>query len=184
VLAGAMEPGAQTSIMIQAYPASDPMQADALADAQVAELRSLVDAARNMRSERGLAPSARVPMEISPPGPQIALFAPYLMALARLESVEAVADLAAGTQAGTATVAVVGQYRFQLRVNIDIGAERDRLAKEAARLEGEIAKAQAQLSKPSFVDLAPAAIVAQVRQRMAQFSATLQKVREELARLP
>ena len=66
---------------------------------------------------------------------------------------------------------------------VKIAAEKLRLGKEATRLEGEITKAQGKLGNESFVARAPAAVIDQERQRLAYFTATLAKVREQLARL-
>jgi len=184
VLAGTRSPEEETSIMIAPYPQAGRHDTDSAAQAELGALQRLIDAARNMRSERGLPPSSRVPMVIAPATGQIAAFAPYLKALARLESVQAVAELAAHAQAGAAPVAVVDDYRFLLQIAVDVSAERERLAKEMARLQGEVDKAQTRLATESFVARAPTAIVAQERERLAQFLATLQKVREEAARLP
>ena len=183
LLAGTQAPGAAASVMVQPYPQQDPAQCDAQADAQLAALRRLVDAARNMRGEMNLAPALKVPMVIAPPGAPVDAFAPYLAALCRLDSVQQVPDLALAGGA-TAPVVVVDERRFLLRVAVDVGAERERLAREVARLEAEITKAQDMLAKPSFVDKAPPAIVAQFRERIAQFTNTLEKVRSDAARLP
>jgi valyl-tRNA synthetase len=61
-------------------------------------------------------------------------------------------------------------------IEVDPEAERERVAKEIQRLEGEIAKARAQLAKPSFVERAPAPVVQQMRDRMSAFQATLDKL--------
>jgi len=64
-----------------------------------------------------------------------------------------------------------------------MSAERERLHKERLRLEAEIAKAQGKLGNPGFVDRAPPLIVAQEQERLARFTATLEKVNEQLQKL-
>jgi valyl-tRNA synthetase len=150
----------------------------------VALLKQLTDAARNLRGEMNLSPAVKVPLGVSGPADKVEAFAPYLAALARLSEVRHVADLTQAAQGTAVPVAVVGEYHLMLVIEVDIAAERERLGKEIARLEGEIGKAESKLSNESFVARAPAAVVAQERERLAGFSGTLAKVREQLARLP
>jgi len=106
-------------------------------------------------------------------------FAPYLQALAKLSEVQVVDAL----PESPAPVSVVGEIKLMLKVEIDIAAERERTGKEIARLEGEIIRAEAKLGNESFVARAPAQVVAQEKERMAGFAATLVKLREQFEKL-
>jgi valyl-tRNA synthetase len=110
--------------------------------------------------------------------------APVLQALAKLSEVkvfESEAEWAAAAQA--APVAVVGEARLCLFIEVDVAAEKIRLTKEAARLEGEIAKATGKLSNEAFVAKAPPAVIEQEKKRVADFTATVEKIRQQLQRL-
>ncbi|GAB2866577.1 valine--tRNA ligase [Pseudoduganella ginsengisoli] len=171
------------SIMTQPYPIAVEANINEAAEAWMGELKALTDATRNLRGEMKLAPSLRVPLIVEASGAdkeRMAVFAPYIQALGKLSDVSIVDTL----PETTAAVSVVGTTKLMLKVEIDVKAERERLSKEIARLEGEIAKASGKLSSESFVARAPAAVVAQEKERVATFGATLAKMQEQLAKLP
>jgi len=60
----------------------------------------------------------------------------------------------------------------------DKTAERERLDKEIAKIEGEIRTVESKLKNKSFVERAPAAVVEQHRQRLRDFSAQLAKLKQ------
>ncbi|HJV81142.1 valine--tRNA ligase [Noviherbaspirillum sp.] len=166
------------SIMLQPYPQPNLDKVDEQAEAWMAQLKSMTDACRNLRGEMQLSPAQRVPLIIeaaSADQEQLKSFAPYLQALAKLADVQVVDTL----PESPAPVSIVGTAKLMLKVEIDIAAERERLSKEITRLEGEIAKANAKLGNESFVARAPAQVVAQEKDRLLTFGATLQKLREQ-----
>jgi valyl-tRNA synthetase len=183
VPAGKRQAADETSVMVQPYPRSEPAKIDAAADADVALLKRLVDAVRNLRGEMDLSPAQKVPLAASGDAARFASFAPYVAFLARLSEVKHVEDVAQAGRGTAAPVAVVDDFHLMLVIEVDLAAERERLGKEIARLQGEIRKAESKLGNASFVERAPAAVVQQERQRLATFGATLAKVQEQFARL-
>ena len=168
------------SIMLARYPHSDPERIDTTAEARMQQLKTMVGACRNLRGEMNVSPAQRLPLMVAGDKAETEAFVPYLTALARLSEVELADDIPGDT---LAPVAVVGEQRLMLKVEIDVAAERERLAKEIARIEGEIAKANGKLGNARFVERAPAAVVAQERERLAAFNATLDKLRPQYERL-
>lgn len=173
----------ETSIMIQDYPKAG-REIDAEADRLMSLTKAMIDAVRNLRGEMQLSPSERVPLAVQGQAQLAQAVAPYIRHLARLSEVIVTDDLASASEGSVAPVAIVEDFKLMLVVKIDIEAERERLSKEVARLSGEIAKANGKLNNEKFVARAPEAVVNQERERLAQFSALLQKVQEQLAKLP
>jgi len=172
------------SVALAAYPVSQPERIDEAAEAHVARLKKLVDACRTLRGEMGVSPAQRLPLYTVGDAGFLRGAAPVLQALAKLAEVRVFDDEAAWAQAaGAAPVAVVGEARLCLFMEIDVAAEKARLGKEAARLQAEIAKAQGKLGNEGFVARAPAAVIDQEKQRLADFGATLEKVQAQLERL-
>lgn len=176
------------SVSVAAYPVAQPERIDAHAMAEVARLRQFVDACRNLRGEMNVSPSTRLPLYALASDDAEAAFitqwAPVLSALAKLNEVKvfkAEAEWVAAAQA--APVAVVGTARLCLHMEVDAAAEKARLSKEATRLEGEIAKARGKLSNEAFVAKAPPAVIEQENKRLADFTATLAKIQDQLQRL-
>ena len=166
------------------YPVAQLKKIDEQAEAHVAQLKSLVDACRNLRGEMNVSPAARLPLYVVGEQAFMAQAAPVLKALAKLSELKVFDDEASWAQAAqSAPVAVVGEARLCLFVEVDVAAEKARLSKETARLEGEILKAQGKLGNEAFVAKAPPAVLEQERKRLADFSSTLLKLQEQLARL-
>ena len=170
--------------MLQPYPMSETKKIDIDAENWMANLKALTVSCRNLRGEMQLSPAQRVPLLLQATGStertQLDAFAPYLQSLAKLSEVQIVDVL----PESPAPVSVAGQTKLMLKVEIDIAAERERLTKEIARLNAEITKAQSKLDNAGFVARAPAQVVEQEKERVANFGATLNKLQEQFAKLP
>src|SRR6266581_1836493 len=169
------------SIMLAPYPKSQPEKIDEAAERDMDVLKAWTNRARNLRSEGNVPPSQRVPLytteypDVSDRASTIA----WISFLARLSSFEKVASL----PQSNSPMGVIDNARFMLQVTVDVVAERARLKKEISRVEGDIAKADTELANPSFVERAPAAVVAQRKERLATFLAALEQLKSQLDKL-
>ncbi len=180
-----LEAQEKQTIALQAYPVAQMQKIDEQSEAWVAEIKALVDACRNLRGEMQISPAQRVPLYISGNATYLKVAAPYIQALAKLSEVKIYEDEAQLEADGAgAPVAIVGNTKILLKVEIDVAAEKLRLGKEIDRINAEITKANSKLNNESFVARAPEAVVAQEKQRLAEFESLVEKLNTQLNRLP
>ena len=172
------------TIALQPYPVSQPEKIDEQSEVWVAQIKAIVDACRNLRGEMQVPPGQKVPLWIFGPQAFLEKATPYLMALAKLAEVKIYSDESAlEKDAPDAPIALVGNIKLLLKIEVDVAAERIRLGKEIERLANEINKAKGKLTNESFVARAPAEVVAQEKQRLAGFEQNHEKLVAQLERL-
>ncbi len=157
------------SIMIAPYPRRRAALTDAAAEREMGQLIELVTALRNIRGEMRIAPGVTLSATTRVADEHLALLrehAPLVEALAR---VRLTLD-AAPTRPPNTALAVVGasEVYVDLAGVVDLVAERERLAKEIARVDEAIAFVTQKLARPEFVERAPEEIVERERARLAE----------------
>ena len=173
-------PAAGQTIATAPYPVAQLERIDEAACAWVERVKALVGATRSVRKQMNLSDAERMPLLTHGDAEFVAQAAPLLKALAKVGEVRVIADEAAFAEATKLLpVAVEGNVRLALHVEIDVGAERDRLTKEITRLEGEIVKANNQLGNENFVSRAKPEVVEQMRARLAGFIETVARMRAQ-----
>jgi valyl-tRNA synthetase len=167
------------SIMVAPFPQPDEARIDAAAEAEVAVLKEVVNATRNLRSTMGLSPATKVPLYIAEYAPSLEKHRDAIAAISRVSEMHFVPAL----PVKDAPVAITGHAKLMLHVEIDLAAERIRLTKEIERLAAEVEKSRARLANPSFVERAKPEVVEQERKRLADFEAKLADLRTQLVKL-
>ncbi len=176
------------SVSERPYPRCDEFTTgiDAKSVNDIEWLKSVLGEIRRIRSEMNISPGKQIPLLFAKGNPsdleRIERFSGQIAFLARTESQRSLTE---GEDEPASASAIVGDLRVLIPLAglIDLDAEKARLSKEIKRIEGEIAKCIGKLGNDTFVANAPAAVVEQERQRLADFTAMLNGLLEQLARL-
>ncbi len=172
------------TISLQRYPqAADFSGADfERAEADIEWLKQMVTALRRVRSELGVSPGKQVPLLVQAGSDttrsRLQRFDSQLRFLNRLERIEPLDGDPPPAAAG-----LVGDLKLFVPLEglVDLDAERARLDKEIARVSAEKDKSAAKLEK--FSDKVPPAVVDQERERLADWTAQVEALTAQRARL-
>jgi valyl-tRNA synthetase len=174
------------TIMLAPYPVADPATADPEAVAEMEWVQQFILGVRRIKGEMNIPPGKPLPVLVANAGERdrqwIDLARPYLDFLARTESITVLDDEA---QAPESAIALVGDMKVLIPMAglIDKGAELARLDKEIGRLRADIERIQTKLGNPSFVDKAPAVVVAKERERLGEQGAALAQLEAQQAKI-
>jgi len=157
---------------------------DAEATAEIELVISAVSEGRSVRAELNVPPAARpelLVVEASQAQRRIlAEAAPVIGQTLRVAGVREVDQAPEGSipfvVAGATLALPVAEF-------IDLAAERGRLSKEVASLDGDIARTAKKLDNPDFIARAPEEVVEENRERLAEAEAARAKLKTALERL-
>ena len=144
-----------------------------------------VSAVRSLRAEMNLPAGAKLKALLKDASAEVSTyardFAGIICSLARLESIDVLHD--AVTPDMVQTVCRGAAILLPLKGVVDFAAERERLQKELAQLDKNLAGYAAKLSNAAFVERAPAKVVEEEKKRRAEALANKAKVEAALARI-
>lgn len=166
-------------IMDAPWPEVSEAHRAATIEQQFARFQAVLGAIREIRSRQNIPPKETVPFAVRCDAETTALLEPmkdYFAALANAEAT-GFGDVQAfetGVQVAIATFDT--DVYLDLEKFIDVEAELERLVKLQERLEKQIGGKRGKLSNESFVDRAPAAIVEQERNSLAELEQQLTEV--------
>ena len=179
-------PGVRTSIMVEPFPETNPAWADPAAEAAMDLLMGVISGLRTIRTEAEVHPSAKIEALVLCPDPaRRALLEEHAAAIGAMVRAGKLAIEAEGTVPDDAGHALVQDVELvvPLKGLIDVAGELEKLAKEQAKLDKELARIVAKLGNDQFMANAPAAVVAKERDKEAEVRARLAKTAESIERL-
>ena len=174
------------TIALEAFPKASEFLNDSAAAAEIVWMKEFLLGVRRIRAEMNLPPAKLLPVLLVG-GDAIdrarqAANASSMNFIGRIESQQWLAEGAAEPASASAVVGGL-KVLIPLAGLIDVDAERARLDRELTKLAAEIEKCEKKLGTDTFVSGAPAAVVAQERQRFADFSAKREALAGQRAKL-
>ncbi|MBK8909075.1 MAG: valine--tRNA ligase [Rhodospirillales bacterium] len=168
------------------WPRFDPARIDADAAAEMDWVVRLISLVRSVRAEMNVPPAAAIPMLLQGAGEaardRLLRHRQLILSLARLSS----ADILSGDLPRGSVQAVLDEATVMLPIAdvIDVAAEKARLQREMAKLDGEIDRFDRKLANDKFLAKAPQDVVETERERRdeaMQVRARLNDAAERLA---
>jgi len=173
------------SIMIAPYPTADEGDGDIEAEKQMELVIDIVRAIRNERTEFKVEPSRFIEALVVAHAaePAIQSQARAIETLARVRPFTLIA--AGDPRPERAKTLVLGEAEVILPMAgmVDIGAERQRLEREIETNEADITRLEARLKDDRFLSKAPSHVVDRERDRLQDYQAKGEKLRQRLSDL-
>ncbi|EOW9208780.1 TPA: valine--tRNA ligase [Vibrio cholerae] len=172
------------TIMLQALPQYDAANFNQEALDDIEWVKAFITSIRNLRAEYDINPGKPLEVMLKAANEQdaarIEANKPVLVSLAKLESILVLAD---GEATPACATALVGKSELMIPMAglIDKDAELDRLAKEIAKTQGEIARIEGKLGNEGFVAKAPEAVITKEREKLAGYQEALVKLEQQKA---
>ncbi|HVT57874.1 MAG TPA: valine--tRNA ligase [Thermoanaerobaculia bacterium] len=171
------------TICLAPYPRREERWESAEVEGRMEVLIQTVTRLRSLRAELGVPPNAKVTLYLAAAEQETARFLagqePLLHFLGRVDSV-----VFGAAPEGARRDTVAGVSGVEIGLALERQAldehERGRLARELAKLAGEIARAEQRLGDPQFLAKAPAEVVAGGRARLAAMREREQRLRDSV----
>ncbi|MGY4842570.1 valine--tRNA ligase [Weissella cibaria] len=174
------------SIVVAAYPEVKAELDNPTAEADFQSLTDLIKAVRTIRTEANAPMSTEIDVLIKTSDENLARIfdenSDYINRFVKPKSLEISADVAAPKLAMTQIISGAEVY-VPLEELIDLDEEIARLQGDVKKFAGEVKRAEGKLGNEKFVNNAPEAVVAEEREKLADWQAKLAATESRLAEL-
>lgn len=174
------------SIMTQSFPEFDASKVDDKAVAELEWLKKIIVSIRTIRSEMNISPAKQVPIILrkgtKADKQNVEELKSLLTTLAKIENIEWLGDSENPPPSASAFVDELEIF-IPMAGLIDVAAETARLEKEMSKVQKNLDVVTKKLGNPTFVDKAPAEVVAKEKALQQELTASLAKLNDQLAEL-
>jgi len=177
-------PGTESSIMSADFPKKSDFPEDKDALKEMDLLMEVITGIRNIRGEMNIPPSKSVSIVIDMVGIEesdiLNRNMAYIQSLAKVDDASIVSGVPKPEASATAVFGR-NQVHVLLKGLIDFEEERKRLRKEIGKIEKDIQASDKKLTNKSFLEKAPADIVAKVKEKVEDLTLKLDKLNQNLS---
>ena len=162
------------TLVTAAWPVADAAHIDKKSETLIGELQKIITEVRRFRNDQGVKPSQKIPGRIIAPGDVTA----YSSAMAFLLKLEL-------TEFTPSASVEIGAMKVELDLSgtVDVVAERARLEKDLVTAQKDLKTAEVKLGNQGFMAKAPAAVVVEIKERLAATTADIERITAQLAAL-
>ena len=175
------------TLMFQPWPKANAQFQDQAMETRMTRLQAVIEAIRNFRGENNLSPKVELHVRFKAASPEVTEFlttsAPDIVALARIAKLEPAMGAAEDGESLIPLINPAVELRIPLKGLVDTAAEGERLKKEIAKVEADIAFVQNKLSQETFIAKAPPQLVEKERTKVRDYQAKLKDLQAAAAKL-
>jgi valyl-tRNA synthetase len=162
------------TLVTAAWPVADAAHIDKKSETLIGELQKIITEVRRFRNDQGVKPSQKIPGRIIAPADVTA----YSSAMAFLLKLE----LTDFTPSASVEIGAM-KVELDLSGTVDVVAERARLEKDLVTAQKDLKTAEVKLGNEGFMAKAPAAVVVEIKERLAATTADIERITAQLAAL-
>jgi valyl-tRNA synthetase len=172
------------SIMIAEYPKADKQALDVEAENIIEAVIDITRAIRNIRAENKVESTKWIAAEIYS-SKLTAAITPYgsaIQSLAKVKPLEFKDGRLTGAQGENFAVAVLKEADVivPMASMIDLAVEREKILKEIAQIDADVARLEARLKDEAFLSKAPAVVVAKEKERLTERKERATRLRQQI----
>ena len=164
-----------------------PKRIDALINEQIEQqidnIQTVVRCVRDIRSKCNIPPSSKLVVSVNAPNDISGILNADAGLLCQIANLKEFSASHSAPKPKNAAAAISGQMQIYVHDAIDIEAERKRLTKQKEQIEGVKKGVEAKLANENFIARAKPEVVAQTKEKLAEYTEQLKAIEKHLAEL-
>ena len=182
-LKGIAELNAAKALVIADWPKRIDALINEQIERQIDNIQTVVRSVRDIRSKCNIPPSSKLVVSVNAPQELSGILNADAGLLCQLANLKEFNVSHTTEKPKNAAAAIAGQMQIYVHDAIDVVAERKRLTKQKEQIEGAKKGVETKLANENFISRAKPEVVAQAKEKLAEYTEQLKAVEKHLAEL-